>query len=166
MAKQPENPADFSKTGTDLPKTPADFAKAFADFDFTKLLGDLKLPGIDMEAAAAWQRRNVEVLAEANKLAIEGAQAVFKRQVEILRQSLDEASGLAREAFDAATPHDKAIRQTELLKDAFERALGNARELSDIIAKSNGEALELINRRFAQSLDELKESLVKAKTKS
>jgi len=54
------------------------------------------------------------------------------------------------------------VRQTELTKDAFEQALANSRELSEIITKSNSEAFELLNRRFFQILDELKDGIAKA----
>ncbi|HLN24515.1 MAG TPA: phasin family protein [Patescibacteria group bacterium] len=142
MAKQPESPFDF---------------------DVTKLLGDFKVPGLDVETLVSSQRKNIEALTQANKLAFEGVQAVFKRQVEILRQTLEESAVVAKELVEAGTPQDKAIRQTELAKDAFERSLSNARELSEIIAKSNAEAFELLNKRFTQVLDEVKDSITKAK---
>ena len=147
MAKQPESPFNF-----DLTK-----------FDVTKLLGDFKVPGLDVETLVASQRKNIEALTQANKLAFEGVQAVFKRQVEILRQTLEESAVVAKELVEPGTPQDKAIRQTELAKDAFERSLSNARELSEIIAKSNAEAFELLNKRFTQVLDEVKDSINKAK---
>jgi phasin family protein len=133
------------------------------DFDMSKFVGDFKVPGLDVEALVSSQRKNIEALTQANKLAFEGVQAVFKRQAEILRQSLEESSALAKELVEAGTPQDKAIRQTELAKDAFERALANSRELSEIIAKSNSEAFELLNKRFTQILDEIKDSIGKAK---
>ncbi len=131
--------------------------------DITKYVGDLKIPGIDVETVVASQRKNIEALTQANKLAFEGVQAVFKRQVEIIRQALEESANVARELVEAGTPQDKAIRQTELVKEAFERALANSRELSEIIAKSNGEAFDLLNKRFTQVLDEIKDGINKMK---
>jgi len=133
------------------------------DFDVTKLIGEFKVPGIDVENLVASQRKNIDALTQANKLAFDGVQAVFKRQAEILRQVLEEGASVAKELVEAATPQDKAIRQTELAKDAFEHVLSNARELSEIIAKSNSEAFELLNKRFTQVLDEIKDGLAKTK---
>jgi phasin family protein len=138
-------------------------AESFLDFDITKYVGDLKVPGVDVEAMVSSQRRNIEALTQANRLAFEGVQAVFKRQVEIIRQSVEETARVARELTEASTPQEKAIRQAELTKEAFERALANARELSEIIAKSNSEAFDLLNRRFAQILDEIKVEIGKTK---
>ncbi|HIJ37488.1 MAG TPA: phasin family protein [Rhodospirillaceae bacterium] len=136
---------------------------SFLDLDITKYVGDLKVPGIDVESVVASQRKNIEALTQANKLAFEGVQAVFKRQVEIIRQTLEESASVAKELVEVGTPQDKAIRQTELAKEAFERALANARELSEIIAKSNNEAFELLNKRFSQVLDEIKDGIGKTK---
>ncbi len=137
--------------------------ESLLDLDITKYVGDMKVPGVDVEGIVASQRKNIEALTQANKLAFEGVQAVFKRQVEIVRQALEESANVAREMVEAATPQDKAIRQTELVKEAFERALANSRELSEIIAKSNSEAFELLNRRFTQVLDEIKEGINRTK---
>jgi phasin family protein len=133
------------------------------EFDVTKFVGDLKVPGLDVESLINSQRKNVEALTEANKMAFEGVQAVFKRQVEILRQALEETAGVAKELVGSGSPQDKAIRQTELAKEAFERALSNARELAEILAKSNSQAFDLLNKRFGQVLDEIKDGISKTK---
>ena len=139
----------------------------FGDFDFTKMLdtsklmGDLRVPGVDVEAVVASQRRNLEALGEANKLAVEGLQAVARRQSEIFRQMMEEASQAMREMMAAGSPEDKASRQTELVKEAFKRAIGNMRELAEMVSKSQGEAFDVINKRVTDSLDELKGVIAK-----
>jgi len=133
------------------------------EFDITKMLGEFKLPGVDMDTLVASQHKNIEALTQANKLAFEGLQAMFKRQVEIARQSIEESTAVARQMVEVGSPQEKAVRQTELTKDAFEQALANSRELSEIIAKSNSEAFELLNKRFFQILDELKDGISKKK---
>ena len=149
-------------------------ANPFGDFDFTKmmdpsklmgdfpkLMGDFKVPGVDVEAVVSSQRRNLEALGEANKLAVEGLQAVAKRQTEIFRQMMEEASHAMREMMAAGSPEDKASRQTELVKEAFTRAIGNMRELAEMVSKSQGEAFDVINKRVTDSLDELKSVMAK-----
>lgn len=139
----------------------------FGDFDFTKmmdpskLMGDFKVPGVDVNAVVASQRRNLEALGEANKLALEGMQAVAKRQSEIFRQVMEEASQAMRDIMTAGSPEDKAGRQTELVKDAFTRAIANMRELAEMVAKSQGEAFDVINKRVSESLDEVKAAIAK-----
>ncbi len=133
----------------------------FFDFDISKYLGDFKVPGVDVDTIVANQRKNIEALTQANKLAFEGLQNVVKRQVEILRQTIDEVAHVAKDFAEPGTAQDKAAKQAEFAKDAFERALANARELAELIAKSNAEAFDLLNKRFTQSLDEAREAFGK-----
>ena len=58
----------------------------FGAFDFSKVLGSLKLPGVDWQALLESQAKNIAALSAANHLAFEGMQAVARRQVEILQQ--------------------------------------------------------------------------------
>jgi phasin family protein len=135
------------------------------DFDITKYMGDFKVPGLDVESLVSSQRRNIEALTQANRLAYEGLQAVLKRQAEILRQTMDEVSQVTKDISEPGAPQDKAAKQTELAKDAFERSLSNMRELAEMIAKANSEAFDLLNKRFTQNLDEMRDAFVKTAKK-
>ncbi|TAN56880.1 MAG: phasin family protein [Rhodospirillales bacterium] len=127
------------------------------DFDITKVFADFKVPGVDVDAMLASQKKNIEALAAANKLAFEGVQAVMRRQMEIMRQSVEEAVGAAKNMTQPGSPQDKAAVQTDLVKDTFERTLSNMRELVEMMSKSNSEAFDLLNKRFAQTMDEVKD---------
>ncbi len=135
----------------------------FSKFDFTKVLGDLKIPGFDMEAAMSAQRKNIEALNAANQAAVQGMQAVAQRQAEILGQAVNEISTVAQQLASASTnPQELTAKQAEVARKALEQALANARELAEIVSKSNTEAFAIINKRVTESLQELK-SLVASK---
>jgi len=55
------------------------------------------LSGFDIEAAVSSQRKNIEALTQANQLAVEGAQALMRRQVEITRQAVEDFSAMFRD---------------------------------------------------------------------
>ncbi len=129
------------------------------DFDITKVFADFKVPGVDVDAMLASQKKNIEALAAANKLAFEGVQAVMRRQMEIMRQTVEEAVGAAKGMAQPGSPQDKAAVQTDLVKDTFERTLSNMRELVEMMSKSNSEAFDLLNKRFAQTMDEVKDAI-------
>lgn len=131
------------------------FANPF-EFDFQKMVADLKVPGVDVDALVSSQKKNIDALTQANKVAFEGVQALIKRQTEIVKQAVEEAGVAASKVKDAATPAAKLSTQAELTKEAFERALANAKELADLVSKSNSEVIGLLNTRFTQSIDEFK----------
>ena len=140
-----------------------DFSKFdLTKFDMTKMLGDVKIPGFDMEAVVTAQRKNIEALTAANQAAVQGMQAVAQRQAEILSQAMNEVSSVAQELSSAGNPKDMTTKQADLVRKAFEQALANMRELAEMVSKSNTEAFAIINKRVTESLQELK-SLVAAK---
>lgn len=128
----------------------------FWDMDISKVMGDMKLPGVDLEALMASQRKNIEALTAANKLAFEGFQAVATRQTEILRQTMEELQKMMTEVMSASTPEDRVAKQAELAKTAFEKALANMKEVAEMVTKSNTEATNVISNRITDSLEELK----------
>ena len=147
-----------------------DVTKMMKEFDptkmvdeFSKMLKQYKLPGVDVDSIVASQKKNLEALTSANRVAFEGLQAVAKRQAEILQETMNEASKAVDSLSKAGSPPDMAAKQAELAKDAFERALGNMKELAEMVTKANQEATSTINSRISATLDEIKELALKMK---
>ncbi len=158
MAQSPELP--------DVTKMIKDFDPTKMADQFTKMMKDFKLPGVDVDAVVANQRKNVEAVTSANRVALEGMQAVVKRQVEIVQETMNEASKAFQSVAKAGSPPEAAAKQAELAKDVFERALGNARELAEMVSKAQQEATNAINARISESLDEFKDMVLKLKSES
>ncbi len=125
--------------------------------EFSKMFADMKFPGMpDMEGFLSAHRRNMEVLSAANRVALEGAQTVAKRHMEIVQQTMQEMTDTIRDLSSPGNPQAGAAKQTELIKVAYERAVAHMKELADLIQRSNGEALGMLNQRFTEALDEVK----------
>lgn len=118
----------------------------------------MKMPGMpDFQAFADAQKRNLEALAMANKLAMEGAQAVARRNMEIMQQTMSEMTQAVQSMTSVeGSPNAKASQQAEMVKGAYERAVANMQEIAELMQKSNGEAVGVLNRRFAEALEEVK----------
>ena len=133
------------------------------DFDFTKIFAEMKLPALpNMDAFVTANHKNMETLSAANRIALDAAQAVARRQVEIMQQSMSEITEAMKALASMKSPQAKAAKQAELVKTAYERSLANMKELSDLIQHANGEALALIHKRFAEAMDEVKALAQKA----
>jgi phasin family protein len=132
------------------------------DADPLRMLKELKLPTlVDTEAVLGTYRRNIEALSAANRVALEGAQAVARRHMEILQQNMSELNETVKALTAVESPQAKGARQADLLKRAYERAVANTKELSDLIQQSNAEALSVLNRRFMEAIDEIKAMMQK-----
>ena len=57
-------------------------------FDFTKLMSQFRLPGVDFAALVDRERKNIEALAKANRIAFEGWQRLVRRQAEMLQETM------------------------------------------------------------------------------
>ncbi len=137
-------------------------AKAAAE-EFTKMFTGFMLPAAPSgDALLAAHRRNLEAFSAAIRIEMEGAQAVGKRQVEIMQQYLAEATEQFRALSSAETPAAKTARQAEMLKQAYERAVANARELMDLGQRANAEAVAALNRRVMEAMDEVKQLAAKS----
>lgn len=130
--------------------------------EFSKLFADMKMPAMGgMEVFIAAQRRNMEVLSAANRVALEGAQAVAKRHMEIMQQTMSEMTDSMRDLASPESPQARAAKQAELLKAAYERAVSHMKELADLIQRANGEALGMLNQRFTEAMEEVKQLAAK-----
>ena len=140
-------------------------AKSAGD-EFARMFADLKIPGLpDSEALMAAHKRNMDALTQANRAAMEGAQAVGRRHMEIMQQSMAEITETMRALASADAPQDRAAKQAELLRRGYERALDNAREMSALIQQANGQAVGVLNQRFVEAMDEVKALVDQAKPK-
>lgn len=127
------------------------------DYDVTKMMGDFRFRPLDFEAFMVAGRRNLEALTQANQLAIEGVQAVTRRQMEIARQALEEASALFRDLVQPTSNEDRFAKNTEFAKKTIEKNLAQSRELTALASKAGNDAAEVLYKRASEGLDELRE---------
>ena len=110
----------------------------FFDFDVTKIMADFRFRPFDVEALMASQRRNIEALSQANQLAVEGMQAVAKRQIEIARQAIEDMSALLRDLAQPTSTEDRIAKNTEYAKQMLERSLNHGREITLLVSDGSG----------------------------
>jgi len=144
------------------------FDADFSDFmDPAKLTERFKMASFDPTAITEMHKKNIEAIAQANRICFEGMQAMGQRQAEIMRQSLEEAVAALQEmSAQPAAPEQQMQKQTAQLKKQYEAALSNIRELNEIGTKSSSEAVETLTKRVGESLDEVAKTLTEmGKTK-
>ena len=114
-------------------------------FDFTKLMRQFRLPGVDFAALVDRERKNIEALAEANRIAFEGWQRLVRRQAEILQETMKKVVADAGQV--------DAMKRADLAKEGFEKAVANMRELAEMAAKSQKEAFEVVRKRIEENVE-------------
>lgn len=132
---------------------PYDFA------DLTKMISDLQVPGVDWPAVMASQQKNLEALTKANQVMFEGTRAVMQREIEILQKAMAEFAAATKDLMAEGDPGAQASKRLELAQASFQAAVENMRELAELAGRSNREALEVINQRAAESLEEIQKAM-------
>ena len=136
--------------------------QSFLDYDVTKAFSAFAFPGFSVEAIMATQRKNVEDFTQANQLAIEGVQALARRQVELAREAFEGVPAFLKDMSQPVAPQERLAKNAEMVKATFEKNLATAKELGELVTKANTEAFEVLTKRFTESFEELKDVGAKA----
>jgi len=123
--------------------------------DLGKLVGNFKMPGVDVKAIVESQRKDMEALAEANRQAYEGIKALAKRRNEILQEALGEWQA----AMKDATGKDAMSKGADMAKQGVQQAIANFRELAEMEAQSRGKAWKVLQDRFQENVANLQKLL-------
>ena len=126
------------------------------DLDVTKLFADFRFRPFDVEAVWSAQRRNIEALSQANQAAVEGVQALARRNIELTRETFEGLSALMRDLSQPVSAEDRITKNTEYAKKLLEKGVNHSRELATIAAKAGTDAAEILQRRATESLDEIR----------
>jgi phasin family protein len=131
----------------------------FFDYDVTKLFADFRFPSVNVEAVWAAQRRNIEALSQANQLAVEGVQALARRQFEMTRQGLEEFSAMLRDMAQPVSAEERISKNTEYAKQMIEKGVNHTREIAMLASKTGAEAAEVLQKRASEGLDEIRAAI-------
>ncbi len=145
MADQPFNAA-FGQAQQQMQKAAEEFGRMFQ-----------AVPSMpDMGGAMASYQRNLDALAQANRIAIEGVQAVMRRQAEVVQQTMAELAETVKTLSGAGIAKIDPAKNAEAIKDAYAKAVAHSKELADLMQRANTEATEVLHKRVSAALDEAK----------
>jgi phasin family protein len=139
-------PAEKTIKSNDIKSTEKVAVGATPVFDFTKLMNQFRLPGVDFAALVDRERKNIEALTKANRIAFEGWQRLVRRQAEMLQETMKKV------VADAGQENAKKKR-ADLAKEGFEKALANMRELAEITTQSQKEAFDVVRKRIEENVE-------------
>ena len=142
-------PAEENAVSNDIKPTEKSAAGETPVFDFTKLMSQFRLPGVDFAALVDRERKNIEALAKANRIAFEGWQRLVRRQAEMLQETM-------KKVVADASQEDAKKKRADLAKEGFEKALANMRELAEITTQSQKEAFDVVRKRIEENVEDIR----------
>ena len=139
----------------------AAFKNPFADFDFTKMAGEFKIPTVNMETMVETGRKNFAAMTALGTAAVESMKTIAQRQGDMFRVAMEDFSKHGSDVLSAATVEEKAAKQIDFVKKSYEAALANTKEIAELYSKSQSEALSAISERVAELTEEVKAAIAK-----
>ena len=140
------NPTEKASVSNDVKPTEKGTAGETPFFDFTKLMSQFRLPGVDFATLVDRERKNIEALAKANRIALEGWQRLVRRQAEMLQETM-------KKVVADVSQQDAKKKHADLAKEGFEKALANMRELAEITTQSQKEAFDVVRKRIEENVE-------------
>jgi len=125
--------------------------------DLLARLSKLELAGLAGRLVDGW-RKDLQALVSASQRSYAGLQEVVARQTAQIKDAAGELRSVGKVMAVAGTA-ESVRRLDDLAAAALQLALNDIRELSDMTAKSQREAYELVQRRVAENLDEVQRAL-------
>lgn len=122
---------------------------------YNNAFADMFKNALDFNQLFSTQRRNIEALSAANQVVVEGAQAISRRQAEVIRNNVEDVLKASKDLLTSGTPETNMTKQADFAKTIFETTLSNLREITEMATKSGFEAFDVLNRRAAETLEEI-----------
>jgi phasin family protein len=149
-------------------------------FDATKLFAFDALPGTDKfqalfadagersqeivkksqkaaEELAEITKANVEALAEAGRIAANGARTIGQDALASGRESIEQASTAVKSLADAKSPTEFFQLQGELVRASFDRAVAESSKLTEQLVKLAGETVQPLSTRASLNAERINE---------
>lgn len=136
---------------------PNTYVEMMKSNDMTKMFEGAKMPGFDTEALTEAQKKNVQAFVDANRVAAEGYQSLFKKQVEVMQSSVTEMTEAMKEAATTPVSAETAEKRMEAAKAQFEKGVAVFTDMSEAARKANEDAFAIIRARFSEGVAEIRE---------
>jgi len=139
------------------------FKNPFADFDFTKIAGEFKIPAVNVETMVETGRKNFAAMTTVGTAAVESMKTIAQRQGDMFRAAMEDFSKHGSEVLAAATIEEKAAKQIDFAKKSYDLAIANSKELAELYTKGQTEAFETLSARVADLTEEVKAAIAAKK---
>jgi len=147
----------------DMSKFTVGFDPSKFTADFSKMTKDMSIPFVDVDTVVKTQQKNIEALTDANQAVTESLKAFAQRQTKILQESMKETQAAIDALTKSKTPQDAATAQFNFVKSALETAFTNTNEFANVMASTNKDSMEKLNKCLSANIDEIQAMAVKFK---
>jgi phasin family protein len=120
---------------------------------------------INAEKTFAANKKNMESLQDANRMALEVMRQITELQSRFMEQTFNDVTEMVQEnmAFKNKTPQEYMANQGERIQMAVSRAMEHSSNISNIMLKSNQQLFKSVKSQFDEGMKEMHIHLSKMK---
>jgi phasin family protein len=123
--------------------------------DYTRIIGQVKLPGFDLAAMLERRRKDIEALAAINATTLAGMQSLGQKQAEMLSTTMAGLQSMVTKQPDTSV--GKPLANTvELVRQALHGVVSNAQELVSTVYTTQSDSYAIVSKRVAENVEDLK----------
>lgn len=122
--------------------------------EYTKLITQFKLPGVNAGAYFESCRKDIEALAEANMTALAGVQQLGQKQVDIFRSTMTELQVLATRGKTSSV--EGGAETGKGVKSVLQKVFVDVQELANVAYRAQTDSVAVVTKRFAEHVEEVK----------
>jgi phasin family protein len=123
--------------------------------DLQSMMSQFQIPGVDLAAVVESRRKDIDALMAANQAALDAAQALAHKQMEMLGQAMKDIQQATRDNAAGPSGFD-AAKQAEAARKAVERAIADMKELAELAQHSQKDALAHLSARADEQMQEIR----------
>jgi phasin family protein len=128
----------------------------FANTDLTKMWVNFELPSLSIGALLEAHRKNAAALTSANQVVFDGLKTLAQRQGDLFKTTVDDYSKVTSDVLAGASFEERAAKQADAAQHIYVSSVAHFRELSDTAVKANVTAVDILNARVTEALDEFR----------
>jgi phasin family protein len=121
--------------------------------DFSKLFAGM--PGVNTEALAATQKRNLETMVQAGQVVATGAQAALAKQMTALQTMVQDGTAVLQSMWGTKDLQAGLKSQYEFMTATQQKGMALAVEIAEITQKASQEAFEILRKRAQDTAAEV-----------
>jgi phasin family protein len=110
----------------------------------------------DTETFMAAQQRNIDALASASQIVVDGVKTIAQRQGEMMQSSVDQLMSASHDVLAMKATDLQPADHFAKAKAQYEAAVNNAKELAEIAMKAQGDAVAVLSKCVMANIDDLK----------
>lgn len=132
---------------------------------FKTFAASMKTPKVDREAMIENHRKNLEVMNDASKMAMEVLKSIAQLQSQYVKQTFEEMNSALREMMAAKKPETENQWESHAskIKEAMTKAFDHSASIANVVVKSHRDIHGKLHDRFSEGMEHLKDSASKYK---